>query len=233
MPNQKNIYIIGDVHGCYKTLRALIDKLPQKEQSHICFVGDVIDRGKDSKKIIEFIQAHYYDCVLGNHEEMMIEQLPLILKKNNAAKYSWFTQYGGDATIESYDNNIALLNAHLNWLKTLPLYLQYPHLKTSQNRHLVVSHSHILQSWKYKNCPKDSPQFQKFKNECLYSRFKEHEHKKIFNVFGHTPVEKVTFYKSGVDIDLGCCYKNQPKKGKLCALEFPSMKTFIQKNIEN
>ena len=38
-------YIIGDVHGCYDTLMALIAKLP--EDAEIVFVGDLIDRGKN------------------------------------------------------------------------------------------------------------------------------------------------------------------------------------------
>lgn len=39
------IFIIGDVHGCYKTLLALIELFPNKQNSKICFVGDLIDKG--------------------------------------------------------------------------------------------------------------------------------------------------------------------------------------------
>ena len=39
----EQVYIIGDVHGCYKTLLALIDQFPNKKNSKICFVGDVIE----------------------------------------------------------------------------------------------------------------------------------------------------------------------------------------------
>ncbi|WXG20228.1 metallophosphoesterase [Campylobacter concisus] len=41
----EQIYIIGDVHGCFNTLLELIKQFPNKEKSQICFVGDVIDRG--------------------------------------------------------------------------------------------------------------------------------------------------------------------------------------------
>ncbi|MCT7603919.1 metallophosphoesterase [Aliarcobacter butzleri] len=64
----ENIYIIGDVHGCYKSLIALIDKLPNKEKSKICFVGDLVDRGMYSYEVVKFVMENNYDCVLGNHE---------------------------------------------------------------------------------------------------------------------------------------------------------------------
>jgi serine/threonine protein phosphatase 1 len=68
----KNIYIISDVHGCYKTLLALIEQFPNKQNSKIVFVGDLIDKGINSCDVIEFVKNNNYDCVLGNHDEMMI-----------------------------------------------------------------------------------------------------------------------------------------------------------------
>ena len=82
----KNIYIIGDVHGCYKTLLALINKLPNKFDSKICFVGDLIDRGSNSKEIIKLIRDNNYDCVLGNHESYMIDSLEKIIEDNSLQK---------------------------------------------------------------------------------------------------------------------------------------------------
>ena len=46
--------VIGDVHGEYNSLLSLLDILPQTDK--ICFVGDLIDRGPDSKKIIDLIR---------------------------------------------------------------------------------------------------------------------------------------------------------------------------------
>ena len=62
-------YIIGDVHGNFQTLKALISKLPKN--SEIIFVGDLVDRGLNSKEVIEFIRINNYKCVLGNHEKLM------------------------------------------------------------------------------------------------------------------------------------------------------------------
>ena len=53
--NMENIYIISDIHGCYKTLLALIDQFPNKQNSKIVFVGDLIDRGKNSCEVVELL----------------------------------------------------------------------------------------------------------------------------------------------------------------------------------
>lgn len=70
--NNKQIYIIGDVHGCYKTLLALIDQFPNKQNSKIVFVGDLIDKGTNSCEVVEFIINNKYDCVMGNHEGLKL-----------------------------------------------------------------------------------------------------------------------------------------------------------------
>ena len=65
-------YIIGDVHGEFDK-KALKDKLPQN--ANLVFVGDLVDRGKKSKEVIEFVKDNNYSCVLGNHEKMMMDFL--------------------------------------------------------------------------------------------------------------------------------------------------------------
>ncbi|RXK06973.1 metallophosphoesterase [Halarcobacter bivalviorum] len=227
----ESIYIIGDVHGCYKTLLALIDKLPNKENSNICFVGDLVDKGKTSKNVVEFVKSNNYPCVLGNHEMYMIDTLPLILEDMTNLNYKWVIKDGGDRTLKSY-SDLNLIKEHLEWLKTLPLYLEYKDLKTSDNRHLVVSHSHILESWKYKDCDKDSKEYKAFEKDCLYSRYKSFDNSDIFNVFGHTPVQNPQINDFKANIDLGCFYKSEYEVGKLCALEFPSMKIYTQENVD-
>lgn len=228
----ENIYIIGDVHGCYKTLRALINKLPNKEKSKICFVGDLIDRGTRSKEVIDFIIENNYDSVLGNHEYFMIKSLPLILEdKKYLHSEKWTLKAGGIETLKSYES-ISDMKAHLKFLKTLPLYKEYKNFKTNDGRYLVVSHSAVESKWKYKDESKDSKKYKDLKNTVLNSRYKNHDNKKIFNVYGHTPTSEAIIEIHKAQIDLGCCYKDKEPNARLCALEFPSMKVIIQDNIE-
>ena len=237
---ENKIYIIGDVHGCYKTLLALVDKLPNKQNSNICFVGDLCDRGNNSKDVIEFVKSNNYDCILGNHEMFFINGVKNILQssKINEDTSYWLKSCGGEESINSYKTydilDEKLLKEHLSWLKTLPLYKEYKNIKTEDNRYLVVSHSHVNNKWELKNSNKNTKEHGIFINTVLFSRFKNYDNPEIFNVFGHTPTKDAIIQKHKASIDLGCVYKNDTSlEGKLCALEFPSMKVFMQENIEN
>ena len=135
--NNKQIYIIGDVHGCYKTLLALIDQFPNKQNSKIVFVGDLIDKGTNSCEVVEFIINNKYDCVMGNHEELFLEYAPNKDEFENDfnIEYSpyYFERCGGKATIESYKSK-EVYSKHYDYIQNLPLYLEYKDYKMYYKR---------------------------------------------------------------------------------------------------
>lgn len=72
--------VIGDVHGCNETLRALLKQLRLRKSDALVFLGDYIDRGPDSKGVIDTVQAlrrkgHAVTCLRGNHEQMLLDAL--------------------------------------------------------------------------------------------------------------------------------------------------------------
>jgi serine/threonine protein phosphatase 1 len=71
------IFVIGDIHGCALELNLLLQKLPLTTGSLIIFIGDYIDRGEDSKGVIDQIikLKKTYDIVTlkGNHEQMFLD----------------------------------------------------------------------------------------------------------------------------------------------------------------
>lgn len=97
---EAEVNIIGDVAGQYRTLIALMNKMPS---APIVLLGDIVDRGPDSAKVVAWAREHQ-DCVKvlkGNHEHMMID---FILDTNKRPKYAqqdWFVN-GGGATVRSY-----------------------------------------------------------------------------------------------------------------------------------
>ncbi|GGE84061.1 metallophosphoesterase family protein [Sphingomonas prati] len=80
----ERIYAIGDVHGRYDLLRVLLDRiaahsasLPPAQSQHIIQLGDMVDRGPDSARVVEHLhdlQQRAPDLIVlqGNHEEMML-----------------------------------------------------------------------------------------------------------------------------------------------------------------
>src|SRR4051812_16573164 len=98
----KSLFAIGDVHGCAEELRALIQKLPLRRDSLVVFLGDYIDRGPDSRGVVDTIlelqQYCRVVCLLGNHELMLRE----FLDGSDPRRVARFIYNGGSATLASY-----------------------------------------------------------------------------------------------------------------------------------
>lgn len=69
-------YAIGDIHGCNQQLIALLSALNIQPDDTLIYLGDVIDRGADSKGVLDAIMHYQTLChvilIKGNHEEMML-----------------------------------------------------------------------------------------------------------------------------------------------------------------
>ena len=66
--------IIGDVHGMKPEVMSLIDFIDPREDDHIIFVGDLVDKGDDSPGVVRFVRELSESrpgmvvVVEGNHE---------------------------------------------------------------------------------------------------------------------------------------------------------------------
>jgi len=134
--------IIGDIHGCNKTLTALLEKLGYKKIngnfSHpdrkVIFLGDFIDRGPGQREVISIvrpmIEKGYALAVMGNHEFNAIafatlhsqtgEPLRPHTPKNINQHQAFIDAYKG--LDKEYADVIA-------WFKTLPLWLDLGDLR--------------------------------------------------------------------------------------------------------
>ena len=227
--------VLTDPHGCLKTLKALVAKLPPGIP--LTFAGDLIDRASDSRGVVDFVMNGGHDCIVGNHEVMMLDELSFgsdgkSYKTKSYVDGIWLKN-GGDRCLDSYEvdgkMDIQTLKEHYDWIKSLPYYLEYPELKDSNGQHLLVTHSTAAHVWN-KGTPKDSPEFKDYVTwERLYLPKKIDG---IFNVYGHTPqVDKALVRDYFACIDTGACYK-RVHYGRLTALQFPEMTTYVQENIE-
>jgi serine/threonine protein phosphatase 1 len=111
--------VIGDVHGHYDALITLLETIVPKSEDQIYFLGDLIDRGPKSAQVVDFVIENNYPCLLGNHEEMLLDVLGTGEVASDILQ-AWLYS-GGNATIASYGNNIP--PEHIEWMKTLPTYI--------------------------------------------------------------------------------------------------------------
>jgi serine/threonine protein phosphatase 1 len=98
------LYAVGDIHGELEMLEALVDSLPLREGDRLVFLGDYVDRGPDSRGVVEYLIgfSQKFPCVFlcGNHESMFLDFLGWRRREYFAGDA--FLANGGDRTLASY-----------------------------------------------------------------------------------------------------------------------------------
>jgi serine/threonine protein phosphatase 1 len=194
-----NIYTIGDIHGCLDQLQRLVELCEQdaeSQRSKFVFLGDYIDRGSDSRGVIEFLmnlQKWSPDeiiCLRGNHEQLLLDAL-----EGEDAEMHWLSN-GGEATLRSYRASRAtdLPISHLDWIRSLPF------LHDDGRRYFVHAGVHP-----------DRPLDQQRKRDLLWIRDPFLSSSQDFGrliVHGHTPLQSgVPDQRANrLNIDTGAVY---------------------------
>ncbi len=108
IPPGQRVYAIGDIHGCDDLLGELIDAIDADDaarkpaETTIIVLGDLVDRGPDSAKVVERLrtlkqQRPALRLILGNHEEIFLGAL-----SGDSKALRMFTRIGGRETLLSY-----------------------------------------------------------------------------------------------------------------------------------
>ena len=118
MSNNRRI-VIGDVHGHFDTLIALLDAVSLNKEDEIYFLGDLIDRGPKSAQVVDLVMRNQFKCLRGNHEEMLLDVVGT--GEVSVELYQSWLYSGGHATVDSYDSKIP--QEHIDWIKSLPLHI--------------------------------------------------------------------------------------------------------------
>jgi len=97
---QSRTLAIGDIHGCFNALTALVEAIDLQHDDTVITLGDYVDRGPESRGVIQFLMELTEYCtlvpLLGNHEEMMLSVVV-----DGRAPQDWL-RFGGTATLDSY-----------------------------------------------------------------------------------------------------------------------------------
>jgi serine/threonine protein phosphatase 1 len=234
-----NIYAIGDIHGCLSDLTSLHKKILTNDKFQIkedllIYLGDYIDRGLNSKKVIDQIIKLKNNKIktkhlMGNHEELMIDFL--INKKNNIK--NWLN-FGVDQTFKSYGIEIVefikdgfeddvidrlrntlldkMDNTHIDFFNKLEL-------SFSIGKYLFV-HAGI---------DPDKNLKEQTKKDYLWSRSngffdKNFKAEKII-VHGHTPEENIINNPYRINVDTGCYFSG--KLSCVCLSDLNDNRSFI------
>mgnify|MGYP001801168189 CR=1 FL=1 len=115
-------YAVGDIHGCLNETLTLLQQLKTDNDyrdeaiTYMIFLGDIVDRGPDSKKIVELLMDFPYEFaeplfIKGNHEEMMVRGLT-----NEPELLQQWLKFGGFECAESYGLRRDQLSGQSPWV---------------------------------------------------------------------------------------------------------------------
>jgi serine/threonine protein phosphatase 1 len=194
-------YVIGDIHGCREELVRLVESLPLAPSDQIIFLGDYVDRGPDSRGVIDYLiqleqkSANELIFLKGNHEDMFLSYLGRAGRFGEAFLFN-----GGGLTLASYGLSErargasalpAIPQSHLQFLERLRLY----HLAEP----FLCVHGGIHPLKRFEEQSEEEVLW--IRDEFIFNR-----HLLPYTViFGHTPRQEVFFdlpYKIGLDTGL-------------------------------
>ena len=191
---------ITDIHGELGKLESVLSKICLRPDDSFVFMGDYIDRGPDSRgvveKVIETSKKFETVTLIGSHEYALLHA-----KQDEYYDYL-FWNYGGPATVKSYGGHFDnILKTHGDFYRSLKFY----HLT---EKYLFV-HAGINPRYSLE---------EQYETDLVYIRsaFYRNKHnlpQKI--IFGHTEFDVPLVQDDKICIDLGC---GKYKNAKLCAL---------------
>ncbi len=190
---------ITDIHGELEKLESVLSKIKTKPDDIFVFMGDYIDRGPDSKGVVDRIieQSNYNKCIylIGSHEYALLHS-----PSDDYYKYL-FDNYGGPATIRSYGSFNNIFRIHGDFFRSLKFYYL-------TEKYLFV-HAGINPNYSLED--QDETDLVYIRGKFIYS--KHNLPQKI--IFGHTEFDEPLVQEDKICIDLGC---GKYPHAKLCAL---------------
>jgi len=206
----ERIFIIGDIHGCLEMLKRLMDKIAWRPgKDRLIFLGDYIDRGKDSKGVVDYILAlkrcsSRIECLIGNHEAIFLDYL-------KGADPGLFLLNGGWDTMESYhadspqDRGNLIPPDHMDFYQSLGSVIEL--------EEFYIVHAGFKPGLDIaKQTPRDMLWI---RDPFIYSNCDFG--KRV--IFGHTPFYEPLIMGNKIGLDTGAVYGN-----RLTCLELPEFR---------
>ncbi|MDX5478849.1 metallophosphoesterase family protein [Fontibacter flavus] len=165
-----NLFVIGDVHGCFHTFLKLLERWDPKTEKLIQ-VGDLVDRGNFSPMALRLafeLQLAFKSqtvFLMGNHESMMIKFLQGLDFSNH------WGMNGGNQTLLQFERDNKDPMDYLDWLKNMPLFWE--------NKNVYISHAGLNTNARNPFDPQD-------KYSLLWNRQPLQNIGKL-QIIGHTP----------------------------------------------
>jgi len=203
---------IGDIHGCHLEFAELLTRLALTRDDRLILVGDLVNRGPDSNKVLDLAREHRAIALLGNHELRL-------LKYRRTGEKKYLKEGDADTAAKLRAEDWALL-------ETMPLTFEEPALNT------VFVHGGFLPAEAWQKQPAEVvTRIQVVDRDGRPAKRADAPGAPLwadlwsgppFVVYGHTPRPEIYKLKWSAGIDTACVYG-----GHLTAYVLPE-KRFLQ-----
>ena len=203
----KRIWVVGDLHGCKTLFDQALSKVQfDTETDLIISVGDLIDRGPDSKGCLDLLQYPWFKAVMGNHDLMAISCL-IVDDEREANQYAahWYMN-GGKWFLEMSEPEQTEMFSSWERLNEVPFVIE---VKLDDKKVIVV----------HADYPEDYVFGKELSVESLVwsrDRITRSQNGEVGDIagadlfiFGHTPTEEVVQYANQVYIDTGAVFNGE------------------------
>lgn len=221
----KRRFAVGDIHGCSRTFQKMVEVLQLSLADTLFLLGDYIDRGPDSKGVLDYLLQlleaglNIYP-LLGNHEEMLLNAVA-----DPSARSLWYGN-GGWATMREFgvDSPEAIPQRYIDFLAQLPRIL-------TTDDYVFV---HAGLDFRALDPLRDSsPYFMLWERRCRVDPVKlagrtlvtGHSVSPLFAI-------KESLATNHIEIDNGCFNKGEISCGALVVLNLDTRELLVQENIE-
>jgi diadenosine tetraphosphatase ApaH/serine/threonine PP2A family protein phosphatase len=186
--------VVGDIHGCYDELQALVAKVDLDSQDRVVAVGDLTVKGPKSREVLElFSKDERFSSVIGNHDRALVKYWKgdSVFLKTSQQKTFKELLAGGKHLLE--------------YLASLPSYLEL-------DRHIVV-HAGVRPGVPLDRQVIDDLVELRTLGADRTNRdgkpwYEEYDGEKTV-LFGHWPAPKPRRGKRAIGLDTGCVYGYQ------------------------
>lgn len=222
----KRVIVVGDLQGCAKEARQLLNKLNATANDHVVFAGDLVDRGPDNDECVELAMEWESKqglpaAILGNHEEKHLH-------------YRRKEKRGQNPNVQvpaHVATRLQLKEHHYEYIERLPLYLRLPEHNTAvvhagcfpgrsieeQEEHTLL-HVQMIRPYDQHGNPTNSaksywpsrapsternPDSQPLDGWKFWTNFWDGPER---IVFGHSVLDKPLLTDKVCGVDGGCCF---------------------------
>ncbi|MCG5500477.1 metallophosphoesterase [Ectothiorhodospira lacustris] len=222
-------FVVGDLHGMFSALEQALENLEfNPNRDRIISVGDLIDRGPESHRALEFLAAPWFHAVQGNHEQLLLDAA-----KDKDLACSWLTLNGGEWWVSISRQQQEQFQQTLS---QLPFAIE---VDTEQGRVGIV-HADIPPDMNWQIFSRRLKDEQKLRDYALWSRKRINRLLKgetipavagiDLVIFGHTPIPEACHSGNIYYLDTGATYGHQSQDAKLSILQIHPQRTLTTLN---